>query len=147
MSKVTDLSYIAKKIEEAEKLITNLKKEGMDAEVEEAENTLECLKESANKALNKKNQVGSVINFKEGYLLMWGESDEVHANLIDKDHYDRITNAMNEKTDPEWQAFVNAEQEAFSNKPLHDWFTQTNCKEPWPYNDVNILGTVSVPRA
>lgn len=86
-------------------------------------------------------------SLEEGYLLTWGEGgDEVHADLITKEHYDRIAEAMHEKTDPEWKAQANASEEAFKIDPLHTWWTQTYCEIPWPYNEIKILGTISVAR-
>ena len=83
----------------------------------------------------------------EGYLLIWGEDgDEVHINLITKEHYDRIVTAMNEKTNPAWKAQANAEHEAWKTDPITRWFTQTYCNEPWPYEGTKILGTISVTR-
>lgn len=68
---------------------------------------------------------------KEGYLMMYTDSDEVHLDLITKDHYDRIE----------------ADEVAFGEEePLYRWFTQTHCIEPWPYDGVKILGTICVVR-
>ena len=72
--------------------------------------------------------------YKEGYLLMYSsDSDEIHLNLISKEHYDKIV------ADPDESQDV-----AFETDSLHTWFSQTQCKEPYPYNDVKILGTVHV---
>lgn len=82
----------------------------------------------------------------EGYLLMWGEDgDEVHADLITKEHYDRIVAATEEKIDI-WKAMDNASRVAFETDSIARWFTQTYCHEPWPYNGIKILGTISVAR-
>lgn len=74
----------------------------------------------------------------EGYLLLYSEGgDEIHADLISKEHYDKIVS----KTSPE-----DFEDEAFAKEPLFSWFSQTMCNEPWPYNGIKILGTVHVWR-
>lgn len=73
--------------------------------------------------------------YKEGYLLIYSESDEIHANLISEEHYKSII----KETDPD-----RMEEEAFNRDPLDSWFSQTMCHEPWPYADVKILGTVHV---
>lgn len=78
---------------------------------------------------------------RSGYLLMYSESgDEVHADLITEGHYNKIVTAMEQVGQ---QA---AEEAAFETDPIQGWFTQTYCHEPWPYTDVEILGTVSVCR-
>ena len=75
---------------------------------------------------------------KTGYLLIYGsDGDEVHINLITEEHYNKIVSAM----DISQQA---ADEVAWGIDPLQRWLTQTYCKEPWPYNDIQILGTVSV---
>jgi len=85
-------------------------------------------------------------SLKEGYILTWGETDEVHANLITKEHYDKIVAAMLEKTDPEYKTLDNATEEALKTDSLHSWWTQTYCIEPRPYNGIKILGTISIAR-
>ena len=72
----------------------------------------------------------------EGYLLLYSESDEIHADLICEEHY---KNVIKELDDPD-----KLDEEAFNPNPLHRWFSQTMCNEPWPYGDVKILGTVHV---
>ena len=74
---------------------------------------------------------------KEGYLLIYDESgDEVHVNLISKEHYEKIKAALETGKD--------GAEEAWATDCLHRWFTQTRCFEPWPYGNVKILGTISV---
>jgi len=75
--------------------------------------------------------------YKEGYLLMYGsDSDEIHLNLISETHYDKIVAALD---DPDKSMRM-----AFETDPLYSWFSQTQCNEPYPYNNVKILGTVHV---
>ena len=76
---------------------------------------------------------------KEGYLLIYSEQDEVHADLIPKELYDKIDS--NEGKEEEI-AFNDASFEA----RIHSWHTQTFCTDTWPYNDTKILGTISIPR-
>jgi len=39
-----------------------------------------------------------------------------------------------------------AEEIAFESDHIQTWFIQTYCLIPWPYNDIKILGTISIPR-
>jgi len=80
----------------------------------------------------------------EGYLLTYSSTDEVHFQIITKDHYNRIVKAMEEETEPKIKALENANEEAFGTDPLISWWTQTYCNEPWPLNNITIHGTVSV---
>lgn len=74
---------------------------------------------------------------KEGYLLIYSESsDEIHMNLISLEHYENILGAINDS--------YKMEKEAFKVDPLHSWFSQRQCNEPWPYENVKILGTIHV---
>lgn len=75
-------------------------------------------------------------NHKEGYLLMYRDTDEIHEDLISEEHYNSIVNALDDADE--------ADEAAFNTDPLHSWFSQTMCHEPWPYKDVKILGTVHV---
>lgn len=84
---------------------------------------------------------------KSGYLLIYpSDSDEVHINLITKDHYDTIVTALNNYgEDPRNpQLMDELSKAAWSTDPIKRWYTQTECNEPWPYNNYTILGTVSV---
>ena len=88
---------------------------------------------------------------KEGYLLLHSESDEIHADFITKEHYEKIVSALGssdpEKTQEQFiKAQINSEEAAWGTEPIQGWFTQTNCREPWPFNDMKILGTISIPR-
>jgi len=75
---------------------------------------------------------------KEGYLLVYGsDGDEVHVNLITEEHYRKIIAAMEVSQQK-------ASEAAWETEPVQSWFTQTYCVEPWPYNGVHVLGTVSV---
>ena len=77
-------------------------------------------------------------NHSEGYLLIYAEGgDEIHADLISKEHYNDIV----AQDDPD-----KADEAAFNLDPLYYWFSQTMCHEAWPYVDVKILGTVHVWR-
>lgn len=72
----------------------------------------------------------------EGYLVMYEESgDEIHTALVTEEHFLRIKNANG--SEEEDKAFL-------GTTPLHRWFTQTHCFEPWPYNDIKILGTACI---
>jgi len=81
---------------------------------------------------------------KEGYLLMYQDTDEIHLDLITEEHYKKIDAALgngnfnNRKPDED--------EVAFGEEPLYRWFTQTHCVEPWPYDGVKILGTICVVR-
>lgn len=74
---------------------------------------------------------------KEGYLLMYQDSDEIHLDLITEEHYKKIDAALGKPDEDEV---------AFGEEPLYRWFTQTHCVDPWPYGEVKILGTISVVR-
>jgi len=80
---------------------------------------------------------------KEGYLLVYGESgDEVHANLITKEFYDAIVEILGD-----WEAVMELtfdDENGFD--PIFSWSTQTFFTQEWPYNNVKILGTVSIAR-
>lgn len=74
---------------------------------------------------------------REGYFLIYQDTDETHVNLITEAHYKRIVAQLG--------GSGGILEVAFSEEPIERWFTQTHCKEPWPYNDVKVLGTVCVP--
>ena len=80
---------------------------------------------------------------REGYFLVYSsDGDEVHVDLISKEHYDRIKAVYDN-----WKSYKDDEalgEVAWGTEPIETWFTQTRCAEPWPYNDVKVLGTVSV---
>jgi hypothetical protein len=79
---------------------------------------------------------------KEGYLLVYGESgDEVHVDLITKEFYNAIVEIIGD-----WEAVMELTFDDNNFKPVFSWFTQTFCIEKWPYNNVRILGTVSIAR-
>jgi len=72
----------------------------------------------------------------EGYLILYQENgNEIHANLINKDSYNKIVDNL---CDPEKCMEINARD------PLNRWFTQTSCNKLWPYNNINILDTVCI---
>ncbi len=72
-----------------------------------------------------------------GYLLIYNDTaDEIHIDLISKEHYDKIKAAID---DPD-----KSMEAAFETNALRSWFSQTQCNEPYPYNDVKILGTIHV---
>lgn len=74
---------------------------------------------------------------KEGYLLIYAsDGDEIHADLICEEHYNSIMSVFDNPDE--------ADKAAFNSDPLHRWFSQTMCNEPWPYINVKILGTVHV---
>ena len=64
--------------------------------------------------------------------------DEIHADLITKEHYEEIVKAVEEGDDE------GATEIALSTAPLKRWHSQTMCHEPWPYGDTEILGTVHI---
>jgi hypothetical protein len=75
-------------------------------------------------------------NYSEGYLLIYSDTDEIHADLICEEHYKQIVNVLDDAD--------KTSDAAFNPDPLHSWFSQTMCNEPWPYVDVKILGTVHI---
>ena len=81
-----------------------------------------------------------------GYLLIHKGSDEVHVDLITEEHYNKIAAVlkMADMSNPKHQILI--EEAAWNTKPIQSWFTQTYCEEPWPYNGVAIMGTISIPR-
>jgi len=83
---------------------------------------------------------------KSGYLLIYGsDGDEVHVDLITEEHYNKIVSALAIGKSKDVRAALEAaEKAAFETGAIQTWFTQTYCNEPWPYNDIKILGTVSV---
>ena len=87
---------------------------------------------------------------REGYLLLYfSDGDETHANLISKEHYDRIIEAQRNCPPGEYPREM--EDAAWGTEPIERFMIQTYCSSAieachnWPYNNVKILGTVSVP--
>ena len=70
-----------------------------------------------------------------GYLLLYSDTDEIHADLISEEHYKEIESEHGTDTE---------QDVAFKRKPLKRWFTQTRCIEPWPYSEDKILGTICI---
>lgn len=77
------------------------------------------------------------IEAKEGYLLLYNDTDETHADLISEEHYKKIDAVLGSTDENDI---------AFGEEPLHSWFTQTHCVASWPYDGIKILGTICVAR-
>ena len=74
---------------------------------------------------------------KEGYLLMYSsDGDEIHISLVSQEHYDAILKEINFPDE--------MDRVAFETDSLHDWFSQTQCNEDWPFKNVKILGTIHI---
>ncbi|OGU60447.1 MAG: hypothetical protein A2V66_01815 [Ignavibacteria bacterium RBG_13_36_8] len=82
----------------------------------------------------------------EGYLLLYSDDDEVHVDLISEEHYKRIDEALSIEKNARLTLYDDPCEVAFRTEPLKRWFTQTYCTDPWPYDKVKILGTISIPR-
>jgi len=80
---------------------------------------------------------------REGYLLMWPEShDEVHIDLISQRQYDQYLELAKGWDQDPVAAKQRCREYLDSITPMERWFTMYACQEPWPYNDVVILGTL-----
>jgi len=87
---------------------------------------------------------------RKGYLIFTThDGDEVDATFItDKKLFDKLyaTGGRTTKGNPVddaymiWSADVQRNNAKYYKKE-NRWATQTYCNQPWPFNDVEVLGT------
>lgn len=76
---------------------------------------------------------------KEGYLLLYRDVNILHIDFITKDHYARISKAIDCKTNKQQRNVT------FNAYAIDRWRIDEYCRDSWPYNNMKILGAVSVP--